>query len=375
MWLVDIASGEQTLNAKVVLFGGGDAGLKIADGLLRQGGVRQLIIADLNTQRASADIAMLNSCHPALVSFAEIDALDPVALERLLRRSKPDLIVQAASLISPWTIIGRDHPTARMLGAAGIAIQLPMQLPIIATLMRVVHELGWTIPVANLSMPDIIHPILKSQGLAPTIGLGNVSILHQRCLAAWKQREQCAAQPGKPLLRLFGHHCQVYDVMQARAPQDEGYRVKVYNGDGNQRDDELAYQGQPVPPGRVYNVVTAASVLPVLAALLPAAAALRFSVPAPFGLPGGYPVKIENQQLSLDLPDDIDLAQAIEYNNYLGQRDGVESIDADGVVYFTDAAAQSVSKLDPGLTEPLDFKELSERTSRLRKIVDAMGSG
>jgi hypothetical protein len=354
--------------------GAGDAGLKIADGLLRQGGIRRLVIADLNAGRSAADIAMLNSCHMALVSFAEVDALDPGAVERLLRKSKPDLVVQAASLISPWAIIGRDHPTARILGAAGIAIQLPMQLPIVATLMRVVRELGWTIPVANLSMPDIIHPILKCQGLAPTIGLGNVSILQLRCLAAWKHREQRAAAPADPLLRLFGHHCQVYDVMQARAPRHEPYRVKVYRGDGNERDDELAYLGQPVPPGKVYNLVTAASVLPVLGALLPGADPLRFSVPAPFGLPGGYPVKIEQRQLSLDLPEDIDLEQAIEYNNQLGKRDGVESIDDDAVVHFSDAARDAVRQLDSGLAEPLDCKNLGGRAERLRKHVDAMGS-
>jgi hypothetical protein len=362
------------LGAKVLLLGGGDAGRKIADGLLRQGGIRQLIVADLDARHSAARVDMLNSCHPALVSFAEIDALDQAALERLLRSSRPDLIVQAASMISPWSIIGRDHPTAKILGAAGIAIQLPMQLPIVANLMRSVNELGWTIPVANLSMPDIIHPVLQSRGLAPTVGLGNVSILHLRCLAAWKRREQRDALPGEPLLRLLGHHCQVYDVMQARAPRDESHRVRVYLGERAKRDDDLAYRGQPVPPGPAYNVITAAAALPVIGALLPGADALRFSAPAPFGLPGGYPLKIERRELSLDLPRGTSLDDAIAYNNSLGRRDGVDSIGADGVVHFTAAARDAVRELDPELAEPLDCWNLRERTGRLREIVQAMGS-
>ena len=39
-----------------------------------------------------------------------------------------------------------------------------------------------------------------------------------------------------------------------------------------------------------YNAVTAAATLPVLEALLPGAPPLRWSTPAPDGLPGGYPV-------------------------------------------------------------------------------------
>ena len=281
------------MGAKVLLIGSGDVGLKIADGLLRQGGIRHLVLSDISVERSAVAIAMLNSCHQALVSFAEVNALDSAALEQLLRQTKPDLIIQAASLISPWSIIGRDHPTAKALSAAGIAIQLSMQLPIVINLMQIMRELGWTIPVANLSMPDLIHPILETRGLAPTIGLGNVSILHLRAMAAWKQREHSAVLREEPLIRVIGHHRQVYDVMQASAPKDDQYRVQVYIGEEGERDDDLCYRGLPFPPGPVYNVITAASALPVLGALLPGATARRFSAPAPFGLPGGYPVKIE----------------------------------------------------------------------------------
>ena len=363
------------LGANVLLLGGGDAGLKIADGLLRLGGVERLAIADRSAARAAADIDLLNSCHAALVRFAEIDALDTSALEALLRRERPDLIVQAASLISPWSIIGRDHPTAGTLAAAGIGIQLPMQLPIVLSLMTAVRELGLEIPVANLSMPDIIHPVLGTRGLQPTIGLGNVSILQLRCLSAWKQREQQAATTAGPLLRLVGHHCQVYDVMQARAPQQAQDRVRVFIGDEEVTHNDLAYRGRPVSPGRVYNQITAAAALPVLASLLPGAAPLRFSAPAPLGLPGGYPVRIEEQRPALDLPAGLDLAEAVSCNQRFGRRDGIEAIDEQGTVVFTGAARRAVSQLDPGLAEPLDCFRLGARTRRLQELVQAMERG
>jgi hypothetical protein len=291
----------------------------------------------------------------------------------LLRKTRPDLVIQAASLISPWSIIGRDHPTAKILGSAGIGIQLPAQLPIVINLMQIIRDLGWTIPVANLSMPDIIHPILETRGLAPTIGLGNVSILHLRVLAAWKQRHRAAVSCEQPLIRVVGHHRQVYDVMQSTPPHDDRYRVQVYVGENGQRDDDLAYMGEPFPPGRVYNTITAASTLPVLRALLPGAKPRRFSAPAPFGLPGGYPVKIEQGNVALDLPDGAHLSSLTEYNQRLGKLDGVERIEADGMVHFTEAAQSAVRQLDPGLAESLDPWDLKDRTDRLLSIIREMG--
>ena len=128
--------------AVVLLLGGGDVGLRIADGLLRQGGVERLVIADVNAKQLPHAVAMLACCHDADVVFEEVDGLDLQSLERLVRHTRPNLIIQTASLISPWSIIGRDHPIARVLNAAGIGIQLPVQLPIVMNLMRVVKDLG-----------------------------------------------------------------------------------------------------------------------------------------------------------------------------------------------------------------------------------------
>ena len=362
------------MGAAVLLVGSGDVGLKIADGLLRQGGVERLTLSDINAKRVAQDLAMLDCCHEAFISFEQINALDARELEKLLRKVRPDLIIQAASLISPWSIIGRDHPTAKALNAAGIGIQLPAQLPIVMNVMHVVRDLGWMIPVANVSMPDFIHPILATRGLEPTIGLGNVSILHLRTMAALKQRRESVKTDSESLIRVIGHHKQVYDVMQATPPDDTQNRVWVYVGENGQRDDGLAYMGTPFPPGPIYNVITAASALPVIGALLPNAEPRRFSAPGPEGLPGGYPVRIDQGTVTLDLPTGVELIDARAFNQRMGVLDGVAEIDPDGIVHFTQAAAVAVRKIDPRLAETLDPWNLKDRTRRLCDIISDMGS-
>lgn len=372
------------MSARVLFIGGGDVGLQMADGLMRRegAGIARLTVADLDGARLGAAVSMLDTCHRADVAFAELDALETGAVENLIRRETPDLIVQAASLISPWSIIGRDHPTARALNAAGIGVQLPVQLPIVLSVMRAVRDAGWDGPLANVSNPDFIHPILTAMDLAPAIGLGNASILHLRAAAALKARRRSDTDPGDAvaedtieddLIRIVGHHKQVYDVMQARPPEDPEDRVWVFVGEAGTPDDALAYEGRPFAAGPVYNVITAASALPVLAALLPGAAAARFSAPGPRGLPGGYPVRIAGGAVALDLPHGVAETDAVAFNTRIGRRDGIAGMDADGTVRFSDTAAAAVADVDPSLAAPLNARDMGDRTARLLALVRGMG--
>lgn len=357
--------------ASVFILGGGDVGLRIADGMLRQDVIGRLIVADVDAARVGPSVAMLDCCHQELVQFEHLDGGDPKVLERALRSAQPDLIVQAASLISPWSIIGRDHPTAKALNSAGIAVQLPAHLPIVLNLMRVVRNIGLDVPVANVSMPDIIHPILATQGLAPTVGLGNVSILLLRALAAQKHRHPDLPAKARPLIRMVGHHKHVYGVMQSEPPEDPADHARVYFGEEGRRDDALAYEGSPVPVGPIYNVITAASALPVLAALVPGAPPLRFSAPAPDGLPGGYPVRIEGGVVSLDLPSGIDLGEAVAFNRRMSMADGLAEIASTGEVTFTEDAKAAIHDVDPRLAEPFDPLRAENRTSLLLDTIRA----
>ncbi|MBT2408863.1 MULTISPECIES: hypothetical protein [unclassified Streptomyces] len=89
----------------------------------------------------------------------------------------------------------------------------------VLSLTRAVRDAGYTGPVANLSFPDVTGPILARLGLAPTIGLGNAAMMQLRVRAALR-----AAHPDRPtpLIRVLGHHAQVFDVMQARQPGRPG---------------------------------------------------------------------------------------------------------------------------------------------------------
>jgi len=354
-----------------LFIGAGDMAMRMAGGLLTQGRLDRAILTDAAPARMADQVAMLNASHDAHVELRALDGCDHHAVAALLSEIRPDLLVQAASLIGPWSIIGSDHPVIGHLSRAGIGIQLPNQLPVLMTVMRAVRDLGLTCPVANISAPDVTHPVLAGMGLEPTIGLGNVSMAMLRARSALRARNEARgkASGGMPLLRLIGHHSNVYGVMQASAPADPALSVRVFVGEAGERDDALAYEGHPFRPGPIYNVITGAAALPVLSALLPDGLPARLSAPAPFGLPGGYPLVIGPDNIAFDLPDGVDRDVAIAINTVLAHKDGIAAIEADGVVHFTPEACGHAALVDPRLAEPLDPRDLATRSRLLLDIV------
>ena len=348
------------LVSTVLIIGAGDLGERFAAGLAAAGQVRRLIL--VSRSGAAEAAATIASSHDSEVESQACDARHPDEVAKLIFKTDPDLIVLSASGLGPWTLAGRDDDTARAIGAAGFALRLPYNLPVPLAVMQAATDTGYEGPVANVSFPDVTGPVLARLGLAPTVGLGNAAMILLRARSVLR-----AGRPESelPLLRVLAQHSQLRDVMQSRLPDDPAARVKVYVGEDGIVDDTLAYQAPPLAPSVRYNYVTAASSIPVLHALLPGGAPLRWSTPSPHGRPGGYPVRIEKGEVSLDLPPGLTEEQAVRYNEQQALADGVERIDDDGTVHFTEAVREAVAGLDPGLAEPLEIGDLEARADRL----------
>jgi hypothetical protein len=351
-----------------LVIGAGDMGERLAAGLAGLPRVRRLLIAGRSGAAVAEVAATVASGHDCVVEPVTLDATRVADVAALLAAREPDVVVQCAAARGPWELRGRDDPAARAVTAAGLALRLPYQLAVPLAVMRGVRQAGYAGPVVNLSFPDVTGPALAALGLAPTIGLGNAGMIMLRARAAWRAAHPHAEAP--PLIRVIAHHAQVFDVMQARPPVAPDERCRIHVGEQGRRDDGLAYRAPALAPGPRYNHVTAPAALPVLAALLPGAAPLRWSAPAPNGLPGGYPVRIADQGATLDLPPGVPLDEAIAFNQRMGRGDGVDRIDDDGTVHFTPACQAAVAAIAPDLAEPLRIDEIDARAARLDEVLD-----
>ena len=305
-----------------------------------------------------------------------LDATRQAEIESLLRRERPDLVLQCASLTNPWTILAGEAPGIARLRAAGVALQLPSMLPVALTAARAAREVGRGVFV-NLSWPDAVNVILGRLGLAPEVGLGNATMMASRVRAALRRHALEGADRGAapPLVRVIGGANALWNVLTAKPPEDPAKGCRVYLGDDGRRRDEWAYKGPPLASGSEINELTCASSVAILPALLPGGPAIRASCPGVRGLYGGYPVRVAGGAVSFDLPPGVTMDEAVGFNESCAERDGIERIERDGTVVYTEAARAMVRDIDPVLAEPLAPNRAAERFPRLMAAIERCRAG
>jgi hypothetical protein len=90
-----------------------------------------------------------------------------------------------------------------------------------------------------------------------------------------------------------------------------------------------------LPVGRDTHELTAAATAHAVRALL-SDEPVATHAPAPGGRPGGYPVRLSRGSIELDLPDWLDESAAVDVNERAARWDGIERIEPDGTVVFTE---------------------------------------
>jgi hypothetical protein len=235
-------------------------------------------------------------CNTIPIHFEGTNCLDTSAVEAVIRKHKPDLIVFGASLRSSETVMRTEDPRGKAMWKAGLGVQLPFQLPILISVMRAVKNAAPDTLVANFTIPDTSQKILHAGDLAPTAGLGNPGIMQMRIRANMVRSGITAAD--LPQVRLISGFTHTIPVMFGVNPGDKSKEPMVFLGDdGTRATSDIIYMGEDLFNVLPVNYATNLSGLPIIEALLPDGADCQTSPPGPFGLFGGYPVKIVNQKM------------------------------------------------------------------------------
>ena len=271
---------------------------------------------------------------------------------------------------------GRPVAAAQALASAGFALQLPAQLPILHAIMSAVRSSEFAGPVVNCSYPDVTHQVLARQGLAPTIGIGNAGMIAKVIEAGLRR----AGTPER--VRVLAHHSHVTAAMTAAparahvlAATSAGHpgaaHPRVWLGEEARAADALAYQGPALASSRELNALSCTHAVELTLALLGLGPALLTSAPGPHGRPGGWPVRVAQGEVTLALPQELSQAEATAWNQAAAAGDGLERIDDDGTVHFTEAARRALADHAPALAAPLPPTRWRERAELLRQYVEA----
>ncbi|MFV2045454.1 MAG: hypothetical protein ACC700_19755, partial [Anaerolineales bacterium] len=213
---------------------------------------------------------------------------------------------------------------------------------------------------------DSSNMILARRGLAPTIGLGNIDLIVPRIQLGVAKRLDVPIRNVTVYAILHHHH---FGCFKRGAIDLPAYFLRIMVGDQdvtkNFDADQLLHEVvQDYLSGEHLNPVVAASGVKNALALLFDTGLLTHS-PGPQGLPGGYPVRLSANGAEVFLPAGVSLEQAIAINE-VGQRaDGIERVEEDGTVVFTDEAAQILQEVLDYDLAPLKFDECDERAEEL----------
>ncbi|WP_370949548.1 hypothetical protein AB5J62_18945 [Amycolatopsis sp. cg5] len=253
------------------------------------------------------------------------------AAEVVLNCSSTHSSAEARNRPSAWTDLVR---------ACGIALALPFHAEFAARMSRAAGDALFV----NAAFPDAVNPVLAALGLPIHCGAGNIATL--------------AASVGSDI-RMLAHHYHL------STPERDEARVWVGAEEVTDVGERLAALRACERP--MLNDLTGLTAALLIRDLL-GEGPIRTHVPGPLGLPGGYPVVLEQGRIALDLPQGVSEADAVAWQTAWGARDGV-AVDRAGHAVYSDhvlEAAEPYVKL-PLTMEPAAVIDFAEELDLVRK--------
>jgi hypothetical protein len=290
---------------------------------------------------------------PVTVDARQVDlgSLDDV--RRGLAETAPAVVLNCVSHHSPWE---RPSEWMNLVRRAGFAVTLPLQAQPAMTVARAAAELDPAPAVVNACFPDLVNPLLAALGLPIHCGAGNVAVL------AASMRAALDLEPGRDL-RMLAHHVHFHPPAD---PDDEALAWL----DGKPVDDVTRLLArQRATPRPELNHITGYTTALLLQHLL-TGAEVRTNLPGPLGLPGGYPVLLRDGTLVLDLPDELDEATAVAWNQRAALADGAR-IDRDRLT-FAPRAAHALEPHLPDLAAGFPVREVSSVLDQIVELRDRL---
>ncbi|MGF7162859.1 hypothetical protein FHS85_004517 [Rhodoligotrophos appendicifer] len=342
----------------------GELSTHVLEATGRSGIFDRIVVGSRSPEKALAKInnalvgCGIDGFFPRFEAIA-FDLNDPGSA-RQLRALDPDIIFSAPSLL-PWWKLADCGPVATDVPFAGFA---SMHLAPTAQLRDRIGEAGIGAVWVAASFPDVVNPCLARTGLGPTCGIGNIQepIAKIQALVARK-----LAQPPSALeIRLVAQHAFEYWVF-SEAPPDElpPYLLDVRAGgqDHTALGHSALREPFPFPYDLHFNRVTASAAVAGFRALT-ASSPTKIHLPGIFDLVGGYPVIVDKGRITLD-PHPWTREQAVATNEASLPWDGIEGMDADGTIWFTECTIAALRALTHATIENVGAASAQAQAERI----------
>ncbi|AMJ59454.1 hypothetical protein [Bosea sp. PAMC 26642] len=325
-----------------------------------------VVIAGRNRSRlnwlrtaANARAAMFGS--KARFTAHALDLLAPDASDLLLAATNPRILVQAASIQTSQIIAQTGNAWTRLVAEGGLSATAVFQALISSRVAAAIARHAQPVTLINCSFPDVVNGLITAQEHQVACGMGNVAILSNVFAGS-------ASVPREAAIKVLAHYQNLAAWRQA--PELRSGRAPRVWIDGVEVDDVFArFADIQLTPEPVIEI-SGASGVPMLLAM---AAGRDWSghVPGPNGLPGGYPVRLSQGELVLDLPPGLGEADAIAWNASFETQSGM-TVGQDGRAQFTGILHDRLVALRPALVSGFAVHDLEAVCDDLLQLRDRL---
>ncbi|MFI9024267.1 hypothetical protein [Streptomyces sp. NPDC053560] len=293
------------------------------------------------------------SGRPTRFVATTVDAADPDALVRALNSVRPRVVAHCASVQSPWENLHAPSAWTDLLARGGFGVGLPLHALLARRVAEAVRRSAAPALLVNACYPDAVNPLLHAEGLPVLCGVGNAATLAAGLRAALRP------EPGRRL-RVLAHHAHLH------TPGDPGDELRAWLDDGPVAGVTGHLRRHRACSRTELNAVTGHSAAVVLARLA-AGDAVQADLPGPLGLPGGYPVRVEGGEVTLDLPAGLTRKDAVDWQMRMAAHDGAV-VTPDGETRFGDACRAALAPHLPGEPERYGAGDTAALAGRLLEL-------
>lgn len=318
-------------------------------------------LALVANSRAAA-LSVENYTKPILMDWSS-----PEALSKTITELKPKVIVQTASMQSPWALADRND-WSNLIQKGGYGLGTPFHTILTARLVRAVDIAGTKTTIINGAYPDVANSVIQAAGLKSPLGFGNVDIIAVAAAAILGSRKPGTVR----LLAQWEPH-----VADFRQPIDKRHNINPRAWiDGTEIDDfMLRFKEIKFPLGSddSLNQLTGTTVVPMAAAFVTGGEYIGHGA-GPFGLPGGYPIRILNGEVSVNLPDGVTLEESVAFNKGFEEMEGLHVDMSARRLRHVGKALQALRAVGSNLAEGYSIENLEALEAARAELESLRGS-
>ena len=358
---------------RILIIGPGRVGAHILDLLVRIPGNHAFFVGgrDLASVRQRANLSLFAAMQLGYTPNVTCISLDISNIDQTaetIAHLHPDIIICAATLQTSDTHRLPDT-LATQLASAPAGPRLPLHLALIYLLMRAIRLTGQAIILLNLAYPDVVSPVLHKVGLAPTTGVGDLA---NNIPALRTSIASTLLIPVEQVdVRLITARYTNYWMSRTIIRNRPFHLTVLVNGEDVTQilDLETVFDSLSTrfkrQGGSTGSLMTATSAIVVCEGMMRDTGVITHA-PGPNGFPGGYPVRVTARGVEIMLPDSLTMEDAVRINEANLQLDGIEKIESDGTVLFTETSTSKYKEILGYDCRRMPLSEVEEQAKELQ---------